>query len=243
MEHFIQNILSTTSPFYAFNQSDYFGRFIVLLLMIVSVISWFLMMDKWLVYKQVSIKSKQTMKMLENSLSFLSLSKRVESNCPIAKIHESGCSQLRSLLGVDNSTLLISAEKMRLPRQLSSVESESVRNALERTVADQIALLEDKMGLISTVVAASPFFGLLGTVWGVMGSFAGMAEKGSANIGAIAPGISGALLTTVVGLLVAIPSLIGYNLLANKMRKIINEMDSFVELFMANLTLHKVKRQ
>lgn len=243
MEHFIQNILSTTSPFYAFNQSDYFGRFIVLLLMIVSVISWFLMMDKWLVYKQVSIKSKQTMKMLENSLSFLSLSKRVESNCPIAKIHESGCSQLRSLLGVDNSTLLISAEKMRLPRQLSSVESESVRNALERTVADQIALLEDKMGLISTVVAVSPFFGLLGTVWGVMGSFAGMAEKGAANIGAIAPGISGALLTTVVGLLVAIPSLIGYNLLANKMRKIINEMDSFVELFMANLTLHKVKRQ
>ena len=244
MEYALLNILATTSPFYAFNQSDYFGRFIVLLLMLISVLSWFLMMDKWLVYKQASIKSKQTMKLLENSLSFLSLSKRVESNnCPIAKIHESGCSQLRSLLGVDNSTLLVNAEKMRLPRQLSSVESESVRNALERSVADQIAILEDKMGLISTVVAASPFFGLLGTVWGVMGSFAGMAVKGSANIGAIAPGISGALLTTVVGLLVAIPSLIGYNLLANKMRRIVNEMDSFVELFMANLTLHKVKRQ
>ena len=243
MEYTILNLLGTTSPFYAFSQSDYFGRFIVLLLLLISVLSWFLMMDKWLVYKQASIKSRQTMKMLGNSLSFLSLSKRVESNCPIAKIHESGCSQLRSLLGVDNSTLLINAEKMRLPRQLSSVESESVRNALERSVADEIAILEDKMGLISTVVAASPFFGLLGTVWGVMGSFAGMAEKGSANIGAIAPGISGALLTTVVGLLVAIPSLIGYNLLNNKMRKIVNEMDSFVELFMANLTLHKVKRQ
>lgn len=243
MEYALLNLLGTTSPFYAFSQSDYFGRFIVLLLLFISVLSWFLMMDKWLVYKQASIKSKQTMKMLGESLSFLSLSKRVESNCPIAKIHESGCSQLRSLLGVDNSTLLINAEKMRLPRQLSSVESESVRNALERSVADEIAILEDKMGLISTVVAASPFFGLLGTVWGVMGSFAGMAEKGAANIGAIAPGISGALLTTVVGLLVAIPSLIGYNLLNNKMRKIVNEMDSFVELFMANLTLHKVKRQ
>jgi len=243
LEYALLNLLGTTSPFYAFSQSDYFGRFIVLLLLFISVLSWFLMMDKWLVYKQASIKSKQTMKMLGESLSFLSLSKRVESNCPIAKIHESGCSQLRSLLGVDNSTLLINAEKMRLPRQLSSVESESVRNALERSVADEIAILEDKMGLISTVVAASPFFGLLGTVWGVMGSFAGMAEKGAANIGAIAPGISGALLTTVVGLLVAIPSLIGYNLLNNKMRKIVNEMDSFVELFMANLTLHKVKRQ
>ena len=180
---------------------------------------------------------------LDKNLSFLSMSQKFNGDSPLAVIHETGCEQLRTLMGVDNSTLLLNAEKMRLPRQLSSIESESVRNALERAVADQIALLEDKMGLISTVVSASPFFGLLGTVWGVMGSFAGMAEKGSANIGAIAPGISGALLTTVVGLLVAIPSLIGYNLLANKMRKQVNEMDSFVELFMANLTLHKVKRQ
>ena len=171
------------------------------------------------------------------------MSEKFTEESPLAEIHESGCHHLKTLMGVDNSTLLLNAEKMRLPRQLSSVESESVRNALERSVADQISYLEDKMGLISTVVSASPFFGLLGTVWGVMGSFSGMAEKGAANIGAIAPGISGALLTTVVGLLVAIPSLIGYNLLANKMRKIVNEMDSFVELFMANLTLHKVKRQ
>ena len=235
-------IVLTTSPFYAFEQSDYFGRFIVLLLMILSVFSWFLMLDKWLAFKSASIKASATMKELSNSLSFLSMSKRLNEKCPISIIHESGCKQLKSLLAVDNQTLLINAEKMRLPRQLSPVESESVRNAIERTVADQIASLEDKMGLISTVVSASPFFGLLGTVWGVMGAFTGMAEHGSANLGAIAPGISGALLTTVVGLLVAIPSLIGFNLLANKLRKIVNEMDSFVELFMANLTLHKVKK-
>lgn len=236
-------VIATTSPFYAFQESDYFGRFIVILLLFISVISWFLMLDKWLLYKHASTQSSKTMKKLKGQLSFLSMSQKVENGCPISEVLESGCHQLKSLMGVDNSTLLLNAEKMRLPRQLSPMESESVRNALERAVADQIAQLEDKMGLISTVVAASPFFGLLGTVWGVMGSFAGMAEKGSANIGAIAPGISGALLTTVVGLLVAIPSLIGYNLLSNKMRKIVNEMDSFVELFMANLTLHKVKRQ
>ena len=236
-------VIATTSPFYAFQESDYFGRFIVILLLFISVISWFLMLDKWLLYKHASTQSSKTMKKLKGQLSFLSMSQKIEKGCPISEVLESGCHQLKSLMGVDNSTLLLNAEKMRLPRQLSPMESESVRNALERAVADQIAQLEDKMGLISTVVAASPFFGLLGTVWGVMGSFAGMAEKGSANIGAIAPGISGALLTTVVGLLVAIPSLIGYNLLSNKMRKIVNEMDSFVELFMANLTLHKVKRQ
>ncbi|MCM8536141.1 MAG: MotA/TolQ/ExbB proton channel family protein [Lentisphaeraceae bacterium] len=235
-------LLGTTSPFYAFEQSDYFGRIIVLLLMFISMVSWFLMMDKWLLFRQASGLSDHTLKQLEGAKSFLSFTGRFDLKCPIARVHESGCAQLRSLMQADNSTMLIHAEQMRLPRQLSSVESESVRNALERTVADEIAILEDKMGLISTVVAASPFFGLLGTVWGVMGSFAGMAEKGSANIGAIAPGISGALLTTVAGLLVAIPSLIGYNLLANKVRKIVNEMDGFVDNFMANLTLHKVKR-
>ncbi len=239
---FYSSLLANSSPFYAYEQSDAFGCFIVILLLLFSVLSWFLMMDKWLVLKNAANKSQETMKMLSKHVSFLSLSSRMDNNCPIASIHESGCSQLRSLLGVDNSTLLINAEKMLLSRQLNSIESESVRNALERTVADQIAYLEDKMGLVSTIVAASPFFGLLGTVWGVMGSFAGMAEKGSANMEALAPGISGALLTTVVGLVVAIPSLIGYNLLSNKLRKLINEMDSFVELYMANLTLHKVKK-
>jgi biopolymer transport protein TolQ len=173
---------------------------------------------------------------------YVALAGQTDSDCPIATIHQSGCEQLQSLLRVHNSDLCIAAEELLLPRQLSSIESESVRNAMERTVSDQIAQLEDKMGLLSTVVAASPFFGLLGTVWGVMGSFAGMAQHGAANIGAIAPGISGALLTTVAGLLVAIPALIGYNLLANKMRKLVNEMDGFVEDFMANLTLHRVKR-
>jgi len=231
--------ISTTSPFYAFEQSDYFGRFIVILLMIISITAWFVMMDKWLLFRQVSLKTRETLKLLDGTRSFLTLSNRMNSKCPIAQVHKSGCKQLELLLDLDSTSLMITAESLKLPRDLTPVESESVRNALERCVADQIAYLENKMGLLSTVVAASPFFGLLGTVWGVMGSFAGMAEKGSADMGAIAPGISGALLTTVVGLLVAIPSLIGFNLLANKMRRLVNEMDGFVERFMANLTLHK----
>ena len=83
------------------------------------------------------------------------------------------------------------------------------------------------MGLLATAVTAAPFLGLLGTVWGVMEAFSGMAATGSPMLSAVAPGISGALLTTVVGLLVALPSSIGYNMLSNKIRRFCVEMDNF----------------
>jgi biopolymer transport protein TolQ len=87
------------------------------------------------------------------------------------------------------------------------------------------------MGLLATAVTAAPFLGLLGTVWGVMDAFKAMAASGTVTLSEVAPGISGALLTTVVGLLVALPSLIGYNLLTNQMKRICLAMDNFAEEF------------
>jgi len=85
------------------------------------------------------------------------------------------------------------------------------------------------MPIIATVTTAAPFLGLLGTVWGVMDSFGGMAVTGNPTLTAVAPGISAALLTTVFGLFVAIPSLAGYNLLHVMLRKEIVGMDNFVQ--------------
>ena len=72
-----------------------------------------------------------------------------------------------------------------------------------------------------------------------MVAFCSMAMQGRADIGAMAPGVAGALLTTVVGLLVAVPSLIGYNLLTNTIRQITVSMDNFVEEFMAQIKLEQ----
>ena len=69
--------------------------------------------------------------------------------------------------------------------------------------------------------------GLLGTVWGVMETFAGVAAAGSANLAAMAPGVSAALITTVTGLLVAIPAMFGYNYLVTTIRATIVELDNF----------------
>jgi biopolymer transport protein TolQ len=91
------------------------------------------------------------------------------------------------------------------------------------------------MGLVATAASTAPFLGLLGTVWGVMEAFGGMALGGTAMLSAVAPGISGALLTTVVGLLVALPSVVGYNLLSDSIRRISVEMDNFVDELMADV--------
>ena len=94
-------------------------------------------------------------------------------------------------------------------------------------VGETALSLESQMILLATAVSGSPFLGLLGTVWGVMDAFTGVAEAGSPNLVAMAPGVSGALITTVVALCVAIPAMFGYNFLVTSIRGIIVEMDNF----------------
>ena len=118
---------------------------------------------------------------------------------------------------------------------LTRLQLEAVQNLTQRNVADQALLLENHMGLLATAVSASPFLGLLGTVWGVMEAFGSMAVKGSATLSAVAPGISAALLTTVVGLLVALPSAVGYNLLTNMIRSLTVQTDNFAQEFESSI--------
>ena len=231
------------SAFYAFEQSDLFGKFIVLLLFAFSIFAWFLIFDKWVGLRKALNSTKKLQEKFSRTRSFLSMSSRKASeDCPLSKIYRSGSDHVSEVFSCSKEELTSYAVKQELPRQLTAIESETIRSSMERVVNSEIHNLEDRMGLLSTLVSVSPFFGLLGTVWGVMGAFIGMAQKGSANIGAIAPGISGALLTTVIGLVVAIPSLIGYNLLNNSIKSLTVTMDNFVEEFMANLTIHRVKK-
>lgn len=80
-------------------------------------------------------------------------------------------------------------------------------------------------------ISGGPFLGLLGTVWGVMNTFAAMAAAGEANIMAIAPGVASALSTTVMGLIVAIPALFGYNFLTSRIKEITADLAIFIDEF------------
>ena len=96
-----------------------------------------------------------------------------------------------------------------------------------RAVGETALELESQMILLATAVSGSPFLGLLGTVWGVMDAFTGVAEAGAPNLASMAPGVSGALITTVTALCVAIPAMFGYNFLVTRIRGMIVEMDNF----------------
>ena len=103
-----------------------------------------------------------------------------------------------------------------------------VKAVLERTASAEAMGLEKGMIVLSTAVAGGPFIGLLGTVFGVMETFAGIAVKQAASITAMAPGVAGALLNTVIGLFVAIPAMFAYNFQVTNIRGITNELDNFV---------------
>ncbi len=104
---------------------------------------------------------------------------------------------------------------------------ESVRVVLERSVGQQALALEKGMIILSTAVAGGPFIGLLGTVWGVMETFSGIAIAKAASLTAMAPGVAGALIATVVGLFVAIPAMFAYNYMITSIRAITQELDNF----------------
>ena len=224
----------------AFHQSDSVGQFIVWLLFVGSILTWTIMVEKAISLRRAKLDSIQFIKIFRNErFPIKLLSKSNKNQSPVASVYQYGTENLLEYNDIPKEYAEQYGSTKYHSKKLSTAQIETVRSSLERAVADQILKIEDKIGLLATAVSVSPFFGLFGTVWGVMMAFCGMATEGRADISAIAPGVSGALLTTVVGLMVAIPSLIGYNILTNTIRQITVYMDNFVEEYMAKIKLEQ----
>ncbi len=113
--------------------------------------------------------------------------------------------------------------------------SDNIRLAMERVKTGEISALETTLPTLSTFVSVSPFLGLLGTVWGIMEAFLDIRARGSAHITIVAPGISDALITTVYGLLVAIPALVFFNIFRARVNTFETELGTFINEVFANL--------
>ncbi len=105
--------------------------------------------------------------------------------------------------------------------------SDNVQRALRRAITSEISRMSQLVPFLATTGNTSPFIGLFGTVWGIMGSFHGIGVRGSANLAIVAPGIAEALIATAAGLAVAIPSVIFFNHFTQKIRTIEAELQSF----------------
>lgn len=227
--------------YYAFIVSDGFGKFIVWSLIGLSIFSWSAMLNKGLELiriRKLSVKFLNNFKRSKSISDFSFYKMAYKDPCPLARVY---CSGVEKLISFYDNTPNARKSGQYQPKKITTAQKEAIRTVLENSVSEQIMFLESSIPLLSLAVSVSPFGGLLGTVWGVMQAFCGAAKAGKADIAALAPGIAGALLTTVVGLVVAIPSLVGYNLLTNSIRKNTVQMDNFVEEFMTRLGLEQLE--
>jgi biopolymer transport protein TolQ len=147
--------------------------------------------------------------------------------CPLYMVYQTGCVEIDARLrgpGGERRKQTVTIKNM-----------EHVKRAMENVVAQESLKLESGLILLAIAVSGAPFIGLLGTVWGVMSTFAGIAQQGQATMAAMAPGVSAALITTVAGLLVAIPSMFGYNWLVHNLRVFTVGLDNFAQEFVSKM--------
>jgi biopolymer transport protein ExbB len=122
-----------------------------------------------------------------------------------------------------------------ITKSLSPQALDAIRASLDAGLVEEIQRMNKFMVLLTIAISGGPFIGLLGTVMGVMITFAAIAAAGDVNVNAIAPGIAAALAATVAGMSVAIPSLFGYNYLASRIKAIVSRMHIFVDEFITKL--------
>lgn len=151
---------------------------------------------------------------------------------PLYRVYHAGIREVKKRMGRGSGGKPMSAEAL-----------DVIRVKLDSVVVRESQRLNSNMVLLTIAIAGGPFLGLLGTVVGVMITFAVIAATGDVNINSIAPGIAAALLATVAGLAVAIPALFAYNYLLTQIKDIVADMRVFTDEFMAMITEKIADRQ
>lgn len=157
----------------------------------------------------------------------------VVDGCPLFTVYQEGCVELDTRLRRGDG------ETRRKLLSLKSIEH--IKRTLEGAVARESLKLESGLIMLAIAVSGAPFLGLLGTVWGVMDTFAAVGQMGRADLPTMAPGVSAALVTTVAGLLVAIPSMFGYNFLVHTLRVRTVELDNFAQELISKIETEYLK--
>ena len=136
-------------------------------------------------------------------------------------------------------------EFSRLRSQMAGASTqllETVRRTMRVAQLREIDRLEESLATLATVGSTSPYVGLLGTVWGIMGAFVGLGNAQQATLAMVAPGIAEALIATAAGLFAAIPAVVAYNRFADKVNRLELRYDAFMDEFSTLLQRHAAPR-
>ena len=212
------NTLSTTQPAGGVNfleailSASLIVQITFLILIVMSVVSWAIIFQKYSFFKQAQAANRQLENVFLQDGSFEEIYTKARShdNSSLAQIFISGYNEMQKILKTNakNNSSVTSLKGL-----------DNVERALRKTSEEELSLLESGLGVLATVGSSGPFIGLFGTVFGIMNSFNKIAVMGSASLNVVAPGIAEALLATGIGLFAAIPASIFYNSYLSQIRK------------------------
>jgi len=202
-------------------------KIVLLILVFFSVVSWAIIMFKLVQIHRANSESLRFMDFFWKSKRFDAIASQVDrfASSPLTVLFNEGYGELKKVVETDSSS-----DGSALSTDLGGVEN--VSRALRRATNSEITRLEKYLTFLATTGSTSPFIGLFGTVWGIMTAFEGIGKTGSASLAVVAPGIAEALVATAIGLVAAIPAVMGYNHFQHKIRVLIKEMDSFSTEFL-----------
>lgn len=229
--------------FRIFIESSLAAQIIMTVLAVFSVWSWGIFFKKLFDFANVKRASKRFLDKYNfqpDVAAFEQMGSTIENN-PYGRILKSGLNEFRNLKKSVRKPAMIASTNQQNQTQGMDELSDNIRLAMERARLTEIAALEISLPVLSTFVSVSPFLGLLGTVWGIMEAFLDIRARGSAHITVVAPGISDALITTVYGLLVAIPALIFYNIFRSRVNNFDNELTKFISDVFAQLRKNLIR--
>ena len=197
-------------------------KFVLLMLIVFSVVSWAIIFLKFRLFKGIEKNQAEFAKAFAEGKNLAALYDQAEKSerNPLTEVFRTGYLEL---MRIQRSR---SAEPVQASRA-GGFPLDNVERAMRKAANEEIALMETYLPFLATTGSATPFIGLFGTVWGIMNAFSGIAQTGSATLATVAPGIAEALIATAAGLAAAIPSVMAYNFFLNRVRAIATRLDSF----------------
>jgi len=209
-------------------QAGPIAKFVLLILLLFSLISWGIMLDKWLHFRRVFKSSEKFLHVFQKAENFNAVMTAVKSMQadPLSRIFMSGYRVLQRNANTDTD----------ITSPLLARDARFLEMSIDDAILIETQVLEKRIPFLGTCGGVTPFIGLFGTVWGIMNSFQGIGMAGSASIAAVAPGIAEALVATAAGLAAAIPAVIAYNYFLGKVRATTVMFERFRSTFLASVS-------
>jgi len=197
-------------------QTGWVARGVLLLLLLFSIISWGMILQKIGLFGRIRRQSDQFLRIFRATRGVANPQALASAGSPFASVYAAGYRELQSQVGGTGNP--------QMPK-LKSLQAVTV--SMQLASADEVRRAEKGMAWLATTGSVSPFIGLFGTVWGIIDAFSGLGSAGAASLRAVAPGIAEALVTTAAGLFAAIPAVIFYNQFLQNIRELAQRLDTF----------------